>query len=153
VAKGFKIEAKGLRAFSEAEQVVFDAVKEAMDDIKDDVVEVSSSLAPHKTGKLEKSHYTRRSYKNLANCTFSLRYRADNKGFDYASWTHDADYKLGEGSQQKRPAHSRFAKGSLRVGSGYVSQVIDASQEQWDEFVAYTIDRKLKASLKKNSKR
>lgn len=151
MAVRFTIKAKGLDAFKNASQAMFDGVKDAMDDVRDDLVTVSSSLAPHKTGTLEKSHYTRRSYKNLQKCTFSIRYKANNPkdGYDYATEMHNGDYNLGKGSQAKQPAHSRFARGSLHVGKGYVSQVVDASQAQWDEYVSYTATRKLKQSLKK----
>lgn len=153
MAKGFKITATGLEAFKNAGQVVFDAVKDAMDDIRDDVVATTESLAPHKTGKLEKSHYARRYYKNLENCYFTISYKGVNKGFDYAKWTHDENYNLGAGSRRKRPRRSRFAKKPLKVGKGYVSQVIDASEDEWTAFIARNIDRKLKQSLKKNGRK
>ena len=149
MSRGFRITSTGFDCFEKASEAVFEAVKDAMDDIKDDVVTVTSSLAPHKTGKLEKSHYTRRSYVSLKKCTFSIRYQADNKGFDYATEMHDGSYKLGKGSQAKQPAHSRFAKGSLHVGAGYMSQVIDSSQEQWDKFVSDNATRKLKYAIGK----
>ena len=138
--------------FKNGSKAVFEAVKDAMDDIKDDVVAVSSSLAPHKTGKLENSHFARRSYVNLEKCTFSVRYKGDNKGFDYATEMHDGNYNLGEGSLAKRPAHSRFARGSLHVGRGYLSQVIEASQGQWDEFILENVKRKLRQQIKKDSR-
>lgn len=153
MAKGLKIEATGLKAWDNAGQVVFDAVKDAMDDIRDDFVEASESLAPHKTGKLEKSHYARRYYKNLDRCYFTVSYKAVNKGFDYATWTHDEDYNLGVGSRAKRPARSRFAKGTLKVGKGYMSQVKEASEENWTKFINDNIARKLKVSLMKNGKK
>lgn len=153
MAKGLKIEVTGINAWKDAGQVVFDAVKDAMDDIRDDFVETSESLAPHKTGKLEKSHYARRYYKNLDKCYFTVSYKAVNKDFDYATWTHDEDYNLGAGSRAKRPARSRFAKGTLRVGKGYMSQVKEASEENWTKFINDNIARKLKVSLMKNGKK
>lgn len=152
MAKGLKIEATGLEAWNNAGQVVFDAVKDCMDDIRDDFIMTTESLAPHKTGKLEKSHYARRYYKNLEKCYFTISYKAVNKGFDYATWTHDEQYNLGEGSRAKRPARSRFARGALRVGTGYMTQVKEASQEGWTEFINQNIDRKLKASVKRKSR-
>lgn len=150
VAKGLKVEAKGLDAWKDAGQVVFDAVKEAMDDIRDDVSVVTQSLTPRKTGKLEKSQYVRRYYKNLDRCYFTVSFKGVNKGFDYATWTHDARYNLGAGSRAKRPAKSRFARGSLRVGRGYLTQVTDSSEEAWSKYIAEVIDRKLQESIKKN---
>lgn len=153
MSKGFKIDVKGLDAWGDAGQVVFDAVKDCMDDIRDDVSEVSESLTPYKTGKLESSQYVRRYYKNLQKCYFTISYKGENKGFDYATWTHDEKYNLGEGSRAKRPARSRFAKGTLTVGTGYVSQIQEASEDNWARFISTNIGKKLKASLKKGSKK
>lgn len=153
MANMFRVHATGLEAFKDAGQVVFDAVKEAMDEIRDDVITVTESLAPRKTGKLERSHYVRRYYKNLDKCYFTISYKAINKGFNYATWTHDENYNLGAGSRRKRPARSRFAKGTLRVGTGYVSQVIEASQDAWVEHIAETVNKKLNESLDKNGRK
>lgn len=154
MAKGLKIEAKGLEVWlgTEVEQTVFDAVKDCMDDIRDDFKAVSFSLVPKKTGNLEESQYVRRYYKNLEKVYFTISYKGVHAGFDYASWTHDADYNLGEISRSKRPARSRFAKGSLRVGKGYLSQVKEASEGAWDDFIAENIDRKLTVLLKTSRK-
>lgn len=155
MANRFKISATGLEAFKGSEQVIYDAVKDCMDDIRDDVIATTESLAPHKIGNLERSHYVRRYYKNLKNCYFTISYKAVNPkdGFDYASWTHDEQYKLGAGSRAKTPHRSRFSKRPLRVGRHYVSQVISGSQESWYAFIAKNIDRKLKQSIKKNGKK
>ncbi|HID0815700.1 TPA: hypothetical protein ACXNW3_001160 [Clostridium botulinum] len=155
MAKGLKIEATGLEAWNDAGQVVFNAVKDAMDDIRDDFKDVSASLTPKKTGRLEKSQYVRRYYKNLEKCYFTVSYKANNPkdGFDYAKWTHDADYSLGDISRSKKPARSRFARGSLRVGKGYMSQVPEASSEGWTEFISKNIERKLNYSLKHKSRK
>jgi len=150
MAKGINIEATGLGAWIGSEQVVFDAVKACMDDIRDDVAEVSKSLAPHKSGKLESSQYIRRYYTNLDKCYFTISYKAYNKGFDYAKWTHDERYKLGAGSRAKRPIKGRFCKATLRVGTGYMSNIVEGSKDSWDDFINTNIERKLKASLKKH---
>lgn len=148
MAKGLKIEVTGMDAFNLSDRVVYEAVRDCMDDIKDDVLAVSKSLAPKKTGKLESSARTRKKYVNLESCSFSITFKGNNKGFDYATWTHDKDYKLGVGSMAKQPKKSRFAKGTLRVGKGYMSQVIESSDKEWLRFISQNVDRKLKASIK-----
>jgi hypothetical protein len=146
----YGIDVTGINSFDSASQVVFDAIKDCMDDIRDDVAVVSASLTPFKTGKLENSQQVTRYFVNLEQYYFTVTFTALNKDFDYATWTHDETYNLGAGSQQKTPAHSRFATGTLHVGDGYLTQVVESSQEAWIEYISYTIDRKLKASLKQN---
>lgn len=152
MAKGFKVSIKGHKAWEKSPDVVYEAVKNCMDDIRDDVIKVSSSLAPHKTGALDSSARARRYYRNLNNCWFSVTFYGDNKGFDYATWTHDETYNLGEGSRRKRPVQGRFAKGALRVGKGYLSQVEQASEKSWKEFIDTNVKKKLRAEVKKKSK-
>lgn len=147
-----RIKATGLDSFKQADKAVWEAVKSSMDVIKDDVKEVSRSLTPMRTGKLQSTAFTRRNYKTMESCNFSISYRATNNGFDYAKWTHDADYKLGEGSMRKRPIQGKFARGSLKVGKGYLKQVEDASSEEWTKFIAKNVSSKLKSSIGKNSR-
>jgi hypothetical protein len=144
-----RISATGLDAFINADKAVYEAVKSSMDDIRDDVKAVSQSLTPEDTGKLAGSAFTRRTYKSLDSCSFSISYRATNNGFDYAKWTHDADYKLGEGSMRKRPIQGKFARGTLKVGPGYLSQVEEASSDAWTDYIAKNIDSSLKRSVSK----
>lgn len=139
----FKITAKGFRSYKKASQEVFNTVKDAMEDIKDDIVDTSESLAPHKTGKLEKSHRIRRNYKNLQNISFTIAYSAMNKGFDYAEWTHNAKYNLGAGSRAKQPKKSRFSNTAFRVGRNYLGKVVDGTRKGRNEFIQHTIDRKM----------
>lgn len=146
----FRITVKGIKSFNGASQAIFDTVKDCMDVIRDDVSTVSRSLTPRKSGQLEESQYVRRYYKNLDKCYFTVSYRRTNKGFDVAKWTHDADYNLGAGSRAKRPVRSKFASGSLRVGQGYLSQVVKSSEDAWTIYINANVAKNLRASIKKN---
>lgn len=139
----FNIKARGFDNFKGLSKAVFEGVKDAMDDIRDDMVDTTESLAPHKTGKLEKSHRTRRMYKQGQNVSFTIAYRAMNRGFDYAEWTHDEKYNLGAGSRAKQPKKSRFSKTAFRVGRQYVSKVIKATSKGRNDFIQHTINRKV----------
>lgn len=152
MAKGLKIEVKGLDMFKDINNVIYEAVKDCMDDIKDDAVRTASGSAPVDTGKLEKSYFVRSKKVPLKRCDFSLTFRAMNKGFNYAIWTHDADYKLGVKSRAKQPPKSRFAKGTLRVGNKYLTNMTEASEDNWRKFMQDNVSRKMRASMKKNSK-
>lgn len=153
MANGLKIEAKGLEMFKDITEVIYNAVKDAMDDIKEDAVKTASGSAPVKTGKLEKSYFVRSKNVPLKRCDFSLSFKAVNKGFNYSQWTHDADYKLGVKSRAKQVPHSRFAKGTLRVGKGYLKNMQEASKDNWREFIENNVKRKMRASIKSNRNR
>lgn len=152
MAKGLKIEVTGLDMFKDINSVIYGAVKDCMDDIKEDAIKTASGSAPVKTGKLEKSYYVRSKNVELKRCDFSLSFKAVNKGFNYAVWTHDATYKLGAKSRAKQPPKSRFAKGTLRVGNKYLTNMTEASQDNWKEFIQNNVSKKMRASIKKNSR-
>lgn len=153
MANGIKIEVKGLDSFIGADVIVYEAIKDCMDDIRDDLLILATGLAPVDSGKLEKSVSVRRSYNNKKGCSFTISFKAENKGFDYATWTDEADYNLGKKSAEKPLPKSRFAKGSLQVGKGYASNSVDISREGWDKFIKENIDRKLTASLRTKSRK
>lgn len=139
-----KITPTGFGKFKGMSKSVFEGVKDAMDDIRDDLVDTSESLAPYKTGKLEKSHRTRRTYKQGKDVSFTISYKAMNRGFDYAEWTHDKKYKLGAGSRAKQPKKSRFSKTAFRVGRQYLKKVVTGTAKGRSDFIQHTINRKLK---------
>ncbi|MFT8313248.1 MAG: hypothetical protein ABF633_03220 [Clostridium sp.] len=153
MAKGLKIEAVGLEMFKDVNEVIFGAVEDCMSDIKDDAVKVASGSAPVDTGKLEKSYYVRTKKVPLKRCDFSLSFRAMNGNFNYAIWTNDETYNLGARSRMKRPAKGRFMKDTPKVGTGYLTNTVELSREGWAKFIQENVARKMRASIRKNSKR
>lgn len=150
MAKGLKVEIKGIHAFEGADKMVHNAVEDAMDVIRMDLVRTSSGLAPLDKGHLENS-YTQKT-KNVPSkkAEFEVSFSAFNDGFNYAEWTHNADYNLGVKSQAKRPARSRFSNTSFTVGKGYLLKVAEACQEGWQKFIHDSIQKNLDSKLKNN---
>lgn len=150
MAKGLKIEIKGIHAFDGSEEHLHSAICDAMDVIRMDLVRTSSGLAPVKEGILENS-YTEKTSNTNTKAEFSISYAAFNDGFNYAEWTHNREYKLGEKSAKKRPAKSRFANKSFKVGKNYLFGVADACKDGYGNFITKYVNKELKKHLKKNN--
>lgn len=118
-----------------------DYAKQAFNRVSTDVKRVSSDAAPHKTGFLEKNHldidYGKSDWKAEV---YFIATAAD--GFDYAEWTHTADYNLGPKSRQKPGGNSKFT-GHVKVGKGYLSNTVEQGH---DNYVAH-IQEKLNKSI------
>lgn len=110
---------KGLEIFDELPQEILNAVNEGLDDIAQDLKRVSSGVAPLKTGKLKDS-YTHNKSNSGGVDVHEISYSAYNKTFNYAAWTHDADYKLGKLSKKRIPPLSAYSNEQLKVGKGYL---------------------------------
>lgn len=152
--KELKIEAKGITSWNNASQVVFNAVSDAMDDIREDALKVTQSLAPKKSGALERGIKARRYSKNLDLCWFKITATAYNPkdGYDYAVRMNDSDYRLGKISRSKTPTSGRFTTGMpLKVGTGYMNKYQDYSLEGTKTFIDTNIKRKLRQELKRKS--
>jgi hypothetical protein len=142
----FDIKFENFRTFKNSDEVLFKAVEKAMTDIKDDIVDTSSSLAPHKTGKLEKSHIVKKTVIPLHRVSFEIAYRAFNKGFNYAWWTHEEKYNLGLGSQQKQQQYhkkGKFSNKVFRVGRYYLDNATDGVEQNGGKY----IEKEMKKSV------
>lgn len=117
-------------------------VKESFKDVVLDLKRVSSAAAPHDTGKLEKNKYRiKASSKGL---TGEVYFKAKRKNFDYAEFTHNAEYNLGEKSKRKSGGKSKFASGSIDVGKGYLTNTLESSQDGYIEHIADSYGKALR---------
>lgn len=107
------------------------SMTDAFVDIVLDVKRVSSQSAPHDSGKLEKNKHTIKT--GGGKLEGEVWFEAENEGFDYAKWTHNGDYELGEQSKRKTPGKSKYGNGSVPVGPGYLSNTIEQSRKGYME--------------------
>lgn len=98
-------------------------MEDAFTDVVLDVKRVSSESAPHKTGFLEKNRYSIVSTRDGLEGYVGFEARS-KKGFDYATWTHDATYNLGAGSRAKRGGKSKYGGGVVPVGRQYLATTV-----------------------------
>lgn len=96
---------------------------DAFTDVVLDAKRVSSESAPHKTGHLEKNRYSIVQTRGGLEGYVGFEARS-KKGFDYADWTHEANYNLGEQSKRKRGGRSKYGNGVIPVGRQYLANTI-----------------------------
>lgn len=103
-------------------------MRDAFVDVVLDVKRVSSESAPHKTGYLENNRYhVNMSTRGLEGYVgFEAR---SKRGFDYADWTHEKKYNLGEKSKAKRGGRSKYGGGVIPVGTGYLRNTVERNRE------------------------
>lgn len=102
-------------------------IKDGFTDIVLDLQRTSSAAAPHKEGFLEKNKY--RIKTSTSGLTGEVYFVAKRKKFDYAVWTHNANYNLGEKSKRKQGGKSKFASGVVPVGKGYLTNAVTSSED------------------------
>ena len=114
------------------DKAITQGLTDAFTDIVLDIKRVSSESAPHKTGYLENNRFsiTETSKGIEGYVGFEAR---SKRGFDYATWTHDKDYTLGEKSKAKRGGRSKYGAGAVPVGKGYLKNTIDNNRAGYTE--------------------
>lgn len=100
------------------------AMSKAMTDVTLDLKRVASMSAPHKTGFLSQNA-THEVFEGSQGIEGSVGFSAVEDGFNYAQWTHDAEYKLGEKSAKKKGGKSKYGQGRVPVGKGYLENALE----------------------------
>ncbi|ADP32899.1 hypothetical protein [Bacillus atrophaeus] len=103
-------------------------------DVTLDMKRVASMSAPHKSGFLEKQAQ-HEIYASSNYIEGAVSFSAAHNGFNYAKWTHDADYKLGDKSEKKRGGRSRFGGGAVPVGKGYLENTLSMNRSGYMNYL------------------
>lgn len=103
------------------------AMKDAVLDVTLDMKKVASASAPHASGFLEKNAQHNISVASQY-VEGSVSFSAMHRGFNYAKWTHDANYKLGDKSKKKSGGKSKFGSGTVPVGKGYLENTLSINK-------------------------
>jgi len=111
--------------------------QKAFIDVVNDIKRVSSDAAPFKTGVLERNRLDTTIGKDSMKGTIS--FEAFNRGFNYAIWTHNENYNLGEGSLKKRGGSSKFGSGTVPVGTGYLENTVEYFRDDYINHLETTI--------------
>lgn len=104
------------------------AMKDAVLDVTLDLKRVASMSAPHDTGYLEKNAQ-HEVYVASQYVEGTVGFSAVENGFNYAQWTHDEEYELGEKSARKRGGKSKFGSGTVPVGQGYLENSLEYNKQ------------------------
>lgn len=110
--------------------------KEAFNTVATDIQRTSADASPKDTGHLEKNHLDIQYGGTTWNAI--VWFMAFNGSFDYAHWTHTADYRLGTGSEAKSGGSSRFA-GHVPVGKGYLSNTVSQGHTAYVNHISSAI--------------
>lgn len=105
------------------------AVKKDFNDVVLDLRMVSQSLTPKLSGKLEHSATSKVSMRGDEVVGKVGYYAKSSRGYNYARKMHDGEYKLGKESRKKRAIKSKFAKGTLTVGPGFLTKTAQQSRD------------------------
>jgi hypothetical protein len=124
------------------ERKVKSAMKDAVLDVTLDMKRVASASAPHDTGFLEKQAQHEIFVANQY-VEGTVGFSAVHDGFDYARWTHDEEYNLGEKSARKRGGKSRFGNGTVPVGQGYLENALNMNKQGYLQY----LEQKYRESL------
>jgi hypothetical protein len=114
-------------------------MSDRVDDIREDIIEVAKGNAPRKTGALEDSIKASRRVVQGKSINIKVTATATNRGFDYATWTHEAHYKLGAISASKSGGHSRFGM-SFTVGRDYIGKIEPALHSAYLRYIQEGLD-------------
>lgn len=125
---------------NKAGKAIEGGAKEAFNTVATDVQRTSSDASPKDTGHLEQNHLN--IVYGSGEWEAVISFRAMNGSFDYAEWTHEADYSLGPRSMTKAGGSSRFA-GHVPVGKGYLGKVVDQGESNYINHIAETIKKSL----------
>ena len=97
-------------------------LQEAIVDITNDILMTAQARAPKKKGDLEQSGSMS---VNKQAKTGEVSFKAMRRGFNYARKMDKSTYNLGETSRRKPPVKSKFYKGSMPVGTGYLTDTFE----------------------------
>lgn len=141
---GIKIKVKfDKNIFNTPRDEIVKSINDDLDYIGRDLLVTSRSLTPRDTGRLVNSGNLVRYKGTKASTSVSVSYLAKNPkdGFEYSTWTHNANYNLGEKSRAKMPIRSRFQKNSRGVGKGYLIDLAKDCEENWFKYMDANVDK------------
>lgn len=124
----FKMSVKSIDRTSLIRKAVKNNMTDAIVDVTLDLKRVASKSAPHDSGFLEKSA-KHEIYVSGVSAEGTVSFSAIEDGFNYAEWTHNADYELGEKSTKKKGGKSKFGSGTVPVGKGYLDNALQNNKQ------------------------
>ena len=124
----FKMSVKSIDKTAMIRKAVKRNMTDAIVDVTLDLKRVASKSAPHASGFLEKNA-KHEIYVSGSYAEGTVSFSAVEDGFDYAEWTHNEDYELGEKSAKKTGGKSKFGSGIVPVGRGYLENALQNNKK------------------------
>lgn len=132
-----------LRKFTSMRGKAEKVLEQAMNDCADDLVRVSSEIAPHDKGILEKSHAKEVKVvgaKMEATVSYAVKERNSKGNFNYALYMHEGIYNLGEGSRRK-PGTSGMSGKHYDVGNKFLERPLQGEKEAYRKHIEAEIKK------------
>lgn len=128
-----------LRSLDYTETAVKDAAKKGMEDCVDDLQRTAIDAAPIDKGQLRRSTDKRIYYRmNDSSIVGEVSFSAVEHGFNYALWTHEMAYNLGEKSLQA-PGGIGMSGSMYHVGNKYLERPAQGEAETYKKHIAEVI--------------
>ena len=122
-----------LHRLTEEESNVTQAAKTAMYDNVDDLARIAQNIAPIDKGTLRRGMKKKVTLKRKS-IIGEVSFSAKDKGFNYAVWTHEADYNLGPTS-----AAAGGADG-YSVGNKYLERPLKGEAQKYIDNIANAVN-------------
>ena len=119
------------------------ALKRAVEDCVDDLVRVSSEIAPHDKGILERSSAKEILVSDTeakAKVNYAVRETYSGGNFNYALKMHEGDYNLGPGSRAK-PGTEGMSGRHYNVGNKYLQRPLEGEKEAYTNHIKEALVR------------
>lgn len=119
-------------------------MKTAMHDVVDDLGRTASATAPHDKGILDKKGTgwnTEVYWKNKKHIKGTVEFSVNEGDFNYALWTHEEVYNLGEGSEKKASSGGGIGMSgtSYPVGNKYLERPFNGEADAYMKHIEKTI--------------
>ncbi|MTV50087.1 hypothetical protein GJ688_14010 [Heliobacillus mobilis] len=122
-----------LHKLAKAEHESSKALVQAVNDCADDLLRVSSEIAPHDKGILEKS-YAREVNTNRDQVTVNVQYAVREGNLNYAVQMHEGEYRLGPGSRAK-PGTEGMSGTHYNVGNKFLTRPLEGEADTYRKHI------------------
>lgn len=142
-----KLDARDIvRQLEQQGKNVQQAVKGAVENCADDLIRISSEIAPHDKGILEKSHSKEvraAGDQVTADISYAVKEQSSGGSFNYAMYMHEGSYHLGPGSRAK-PGTSGMSGKAYTVGNKYLTRPLEGEAEAYRDYMAGKLEKELR---------
>lgn len=133
-----EIDAKEFLSLLErADKKTMQVGEQAMNDVVDELIRISSEITPFDKGTLSKSH-SRKVMAKDGNVEAEVEYSVREGDFNYALWTHEGVYEYGEGTKG-RSGTTGWSGKSYEVGRKYLERPLKGEEEAFIQYIANKI--------------
>ena len=122
------------------------ATKQAIEDCTDDLIRVSSEIAPHDVGILERSFakdIVEHAQEIISTVEYSVSETHSGGNYNYAMRMHEDDYNLGPGSRAK-PGTEGMSGKHYDVGNKYLQRPLEGEVKAYTKHVKNEVERAIR---------